>query len=80
MNDLKLYENRLRSMIVSDKRENPVRIERVLKSELVNVLQNYFDISHDDVDLSIIIRDDGRYDLQVNAVSRNIKFANSFEN
>lgn len=80
MGNLNLYESRLRSVIVSDKRENPVRIERVLKSELLNVIQNYFEVCSDNVDFSILIRDDGRYDLQLNVVSRSIKFANSFEN
>lgn len=80
MNNLKICENRLKNVIVSDKRENPMRIERVLKAELLGVVSNYFDVNGDDIDLSIIIRDDGWYDLQLNVISRNIKFANSFEN
>ena len=80
MSNLKPYENRLRSLIISDKRENHNRIERVLKAELVNVIRNYFDVCMDDIDLSILIRDDGCYDMQLNAVSRSIKFANSFDN
>lgn len=71
---------RLKNVIVSDKKENPMRIERVLKAELAHVIKNYFDVSNDDIDLSILIREDGRYDLQLNVISRAIRIANSFDN
>jgi len=80
MNSLIKCENRLKNIIVSDKRENPCRIEKILKSELMNIVKNYFEITSDDVDLSILIRDDGRYSIQMNVLSRAIKFANSFDN
>jgi len=80
MNNLNICENRLKNIVVSDKRENPIRIERVLRAELMNVIRNYFEVSSDDLDLSILIREDGRYDLQLNVISRTIKFANSFDN
>ena len=80
MNNLSKCENRLKNMLVSDKRENPIRIERVLKSELINVMRNYFEIRNDDVDLGIMIGEDGRYDIQLNVVSRAIRFANTFDN
>ena len=79
MNNLKVCEDRLRNVVVLDRRENPIRIERVLKSELVGVVKNYFEIDSDDVDLSIMIRSDGRYDLQLNVLSKSIKFVNTFE-
>lgn len=80
MKNLTICENRLKNIIVSDKRENPIRIERVLKSELLNVIKNYFEVTSDDLELSILVRDDGRYDVQMNVLSRAIRFANSFEN
>lgn len=80
MNNLLECENRLRNIIISDKRQNPCRIEKILKSELINIMRNYFDISSDDLDLSILVREDGRYSVQMNVVSRTIKFANSFDN
>ena len=80
MNNLVVCEDRLKNMLVSDKRENPIRIERVLKSELINVMKNYFEISSEDLTLDILVRDDGKYDIQINVVSRAIKFANTFEN
>jgi len=80
MNNIVVCENRLKNLLVSDKRENPIRIERVLKSELLNVLKNYFEVACEDLILDILVREDGKYDIQMNAVSRAIKIANTFEN
>lgn len=78
MRDLVNLENRLKNIIVADKKENPEKIERLLKSEIMNVLKNYFDITSEDVTLSILINDDGKYDLQINAISSFLKIAHTF--
>ena len=67
-----------KNIIVADKKENPEKIERLLKSEIMNVLKNYFDITSEDVSLSILINDDGKYDLQINAISSFLKIAHTF--
>ena len=76
--NLTLLENRLKNIIISDRKENPSKIEKVLKSEIINVLKNYFEISSEDVNLNILINKDGLYDIQINFVSRAIKIANVF--
>ncbi len=78
MKNLQIVENRLKNMIVSDKKENPMRIAKVLKSEIVNVLKNYFEITCEDVNLDILIDENGKYDIQINVLSRAIKIANTF--
>lgn len=78
MRDLVNLKNRLKNIIVADKKENPEKIERLLKSEIMNVLKNYFDITSEDVSLSILINDDGKYDLQINAISSFLKIAHTF--
>lgn len=78
MRGLANLENRLKNIIVADKKENPEKIERLLKSEIMNVLKNYFDITSEDVSLSILINDDGKYDLQINAISSFLKIAHTF--
>ena len=78
MRDLANLENRIKNIIVADKKENPEKIERLLKSEIMNVLKNYFDITSEDVSLSILINDDGKYDLQINAISSFLKIAHTF--
>ena len=75
---IQLIINRLKNIIVADKKENPEKIERLLKSEIMNVLKNYFDITSEDVSLSILINDDGKYDLQINAISSFLKIAHTF--
>ena len=76
--NLTLLENRLKNIIISDKKENPSKIEKVLKSEIINVLKNYFEITYEDVNLNILINKDGLYDIQINFVSRAMKIVNVF--
>lgn len=76
--NLTLLENRLKNIIISDKKENPSKIEKVLKSEIINVLKNYFEITSEDVNLNILINKDGLYDVQINFVSRAMKIVNVF--
>ena len=76
--NLTLLENRLKNIIISDKKENPSKIEKVLKSEIINVLKNYFEITSEDVNLNILINKDGLYDIQINFISRAMKIVNVF--
>ena len=71
-------EKRLKNIMITDKKDNPVRIERVLKAELINVVRNYFEVNNDDIELSILINGNGLYDIQVNILSRAIKFVRTF--
>ncbi|MBE5738217.1 MAG: hypothetical protein E7354_00575 [Clostridiales bacterium] len=71
-------EERLRNMMVIDKKENPQRIEKLLKSEVVYVLKNYFDITSENIDLKLIVEQDGKYHLTIDMLSNNIKIARCF--
>ncbi len=79
MNNLTLNEERLKNLIATDRSENPNKILKLLKSEVLNVLRNYFDINFDDLDISIIINKKGEYDLQINAISKKFLIANILE-
>lgn len=72
------YEDRLKNMVIVDKKENPQRIERLLKSELLYVLKNYFDISYEDLDVSLGVTEEGDYSLNVCLLSKVIKIAKCF--
>lgn len=72
------YEDRLKNMVIIDKKENPQRIERLLKSELLYVLKNYFDISYEDLDVSLGVTEGGEYALSVSLLSKVIKIAKCF--
>lgn len=78
MNKSLAVDERMRNIIVSDKHENLEKIERILKAECLNTLRSYFEISSDDLNVNIMINENGKYDLQINAISRSIKFAKSF--
>lgn len=77
MNNL-TCEDRLRNIMVVDKKENPQRIERLLKSELLYVLKNYFEVSYDGLDVSICVDEKGEYNLNVFLKSKFIKVAKCF--
>lgn len=79
MNNLALNEERLKNLIVLDRSENPNKILKLLKSEVLNVLRNYFDINFDDLGISIIINKKGEYDLQINAISKKFLIADILE-
>lgn len=72
------YEDRLKNIVIIDKKENPQRIERLLKSELLYVLKNYFDISYEDLDVSLGVTEGGEYALSVSLLSKVIKIAKCF--
>lgn len=61
-------ENRLKQILVSDKEENPIKIINVLKSDVLNLLKNYMEISGDDLDVTITVDEYGFYVF--NAYSR----------
>ena len=59
MNDLSTI--RLNNLIKADKKDNPEKIIKLVKSEIVFVLKNYMDIKYDDVKLDIGIDNNGKY-------------------
>ena len=73
-----LCEERLKNMLVIDKKENPQRIERVIKAEIFHILKNFFDISHEDLDLTLEVDSNGKYVLNMTCVSNTIKIAKCF--
>ena len=78
MKNISQAETRLKKIISSDKKENPIKIERLLKSEIYYILKNYFEINSEDMSLNLKINEDGKYQLQLNAISRSIKITQTF--
>lgn len=70
--------DRLKEMIIIDKKENPQRIERLIKSELLYVLKNYFEVTYDGLDVDLYVDDNGKYNLEVRLKSGIIKVAKCF--
>ena len=73
-----LCEERLKNMLVIDKKENPQRIERLVKAEVYHILKNFFDIKSEDFDINIEVNADGQYVCNMSCVSSTIKIARCF--
>lgn len=71
-------EERLKEMIVLDKQDSPQKMNRLIKSEMVFLLKNYFDVTAEDVSVDLDINEQGRYTIVVSALARNIRNVHLF--
>ncbi len=60
MNNL-LATTRINNLIKADKKDNPEKLIKLIKSEVVYVLKNYMEINADDVKMDIGIDNMGKY-------------------
>ena len=68
-------ENRLKSMIIMDKQDTPKKINKLLKSEILFVLKNYFDITAEDLNIDIDVNEFGKFNIKINAEARSMEVA-----
>lgn len=66
-------EARLKQILVADKEENPMRIINVLKSDVLNTLKNYMEISSTDLDVSITVDEYGFFVFNAYSKVRRLK-------
>lgn len=71
-------EERLKEMIVIDKQDSPQKMNKLIKSEIIFLLKNYFDLTADDVALNIDVDEYGRYIISMSASARNIRNVHLF--
>lgn len=57
--------SRLKGMLTNDKKENPIKLENVIKSEILYVLKNYMEIKCDDTEFNINVDNDGKYEISL---------------
>ena len=67
------YQKRLNDIIASDNSDNVSGLEKLVKSEIVNVLKNYFIVSNDDIEIDIKSEIGGKYKISVNGDIRGVK-------
>ena len=65
--------NRLDNVIKKDKQINPQYMKEVIKSDIFYLLNNYFEVAFDDIDISINLTDNNMYSLNINAVGDSMK-------
>ncbi len=61
---------RLEKVLIKDKTEEPKKLEEILKSDILNVLQDYMDVSNLTVNFNVSL--DG-YKLCINADAKRVK-------
>ena len=68
-----LCENRLKQVLYNDKKENPIKLINIIKSEILYVLKNYMEIKSENMDVFIDIDEYGRYSLEIKASINRLK-------
>lgn len=68
--------NRLDNVIKRDKQINPQYMKEVIKSDIYYVLNNYFEVQFDDIDISIDLTDNNMYALKISAIGDRMKIIN----
>lgn len=79
MNEVALCNQRLKTVLINDKKDNPNKILNVLKSDLLYVLKNYMEINSECLDLDITITSSGTYNITMIANVRRLKTLNCIE-
>ena len=75
-NEMQLIcEDRLKKVLIRDKNEDPKHIMNVLKSDMLQVLNNYMDIKSENLDIEIVVLENGAYKLLMEGYSNRIKIA-----
>ncbi len=69
--DITKSEERLRQVLIFDK--SSVNIERVLKSDLLDVLNNYMDLNSDELKLKIDVDEFGFFEIKVYVRTKRLK-------
>ncbi len=65
--------SRLDNVIKKDKKINPQYMKDVIKSDLYYLLNNYFDVNFDGIDLNISVGENNMYTIDVSAVGDRLK-------
>ena len=65
--------SRLDNVIKKDKQINPQYMKDVVKSDIFYLLNNYFEVEYDDIDISINLTDNNMYSINISAIGDRMK-------
>ncbi|HAJ77583.1 MAG TPA: hypothetical protein DCO89_00745 [Clostridiales bacterium] len=68
---------RLQNVLISDKQFSPQKVEKVLKSDMFNLLSNYCTLNADDLSVKVEVQNDGTYKFLMVARSNRLKIFGS---
>ena len=63
----------LMQVLVSEKRFDSKKIDKVLSSDIFNVIKNYMEIDREDLKTQLVLEEDGSYVLRCKAKAKRIK-------
>lgn len=70
--------NRLKRVVLSDNMNVPSGVTEVLKEDVKELLSGYAELEKDGLSVTVELRSDGIYEINVNALARSIKSIKSF--
>ena len=76
-NSLQKNVERLQNVLISDKQFSPEKIQKVLKSDAYNLLNNYCNLQPENLNVKITVQKDGSYIFTITAVSNRLKMFGS---
>ena len=65
--------NRLDNVIKKDKQINPQYMKDVIKSDIFYLLNNYFEVEYDDIDISIDLNENNKYSIKISSIGDRMK-------
>ena len=65
--------NRLDNVIKKDKKINPQYMKEVIKSDIFYLLNNYFEVEYNDIDINIDLTENNLYALSITAIGDRMK-------
>ncbi len=72
-------KKRLTTVIQKDKENNPKHIINVIKSDFYYLINNYFEVNFEDLDIAINLKED-KYIIAIQCVGDRIKLMQSLPN
>lgn len=69
----KIGEDRLRKVLVSDKKNLPPQLKKIIESDIVEVLENYLSVEKGTFDFDVNINAEGKYELHFSLLATFIK-------
>ena len=71
-------EDRLKNILISDKKQNPKKIEKIIKAEVYHIVKNYFELTLDNFSVNIDVSNDQKYVVNINFECDSIKIVRTF--
>ena len=78
-NEVSICNERLKNVLVIDKKDNTNKILNVLKSDILYVLKNYMEINNENLEVNISITQLGTYQVTILADVSRLKILNCIE-